>query len=110
MSAHYASQLCRLGCLEDAELELQALSKRGWTVGATYALAHINLEDAPTMVTALSALSGNRTAKDVATGLVIAKAQLLPKIEAQNALIEQYRKQPTPSLLAALGTLEVKKT
>jgi len=99
-----------LGCLKDAELELQALSKRGWTVGATHALAHINLEDAPTMVTALSALSGNRTAKDVATGLVVAKAQLLPKIEAQNALIEQYRKHPIPSLLTALGTLEVKKT
>jgi hypothetical protein len=55
-------------------------------------------------------LSGNRTAKDVAAGLVIAKAQLLPKIEAQNALIEQYRTQPIPSLLTALGTLEVKKT
>ena len=47
MTALYASQLCRLGRLKEAELELQALSKRAWTASATHALAQINLDDAP---------------------------------------------------------------
>ncbi len=110
MSAHYADQLCRLGRSKDAEVELLALSKRSWTASATQTLARINLEDAPAMVTGLSALTGNRHAKDVTNGLVIAKAQLLPKSEGQSALIEQYQKQPAPSLVTALGTIGVKKT
>ena len=88
MSAHYAIQLCWLGRSEDAELELQALSKRGWTASATHALAQINLDDAPSMVNALTELSGNRSATDVANGLVIAKAQLMPKGDAEKTLIE----------------------
>jgi hypothetical protein len=99
-----------LGRSKDAEVELLALSKRSWTASATQTLARINLEDAPAMVTGLSALTGNQHAKDVANGLVIAKAQLLPKSEGQSALIEQYQKQPAPSLVTALGTIGVKKT
>ena len=110
MTAHYASQLCRLGRSKDAELELQALSKRGWTASATHALAQINLDDAPSMVNALTELSGNRSATDVANGLVIAKAQLLPKGDAEKTLIEHYGKQPAPFVVTALGTIGVKKS
>jgi uncharacterized protein HemY len=110
MSAHYAGQLCRLGRSKEAELELQALSKRTWTASATHALAQINLNDAPSMVNALTELSGNRSANDVANGLVIAKAQLLPKSDAEKTLIEHYGKQPAPYLVTALGTIGVKKS
>ena len=88
MTAHYVSQLCRLGCFKEAELELLSLSKRAWTASATHALAQIKLDDAPSMVNALSELSANRSAKDVANGLVIAKAQLMPKSDAEKTLIE----------------------
>ena len=110
MNAHYASQLCRLGRSKEAELELQTLSKRSWTASATHTLAQINLDDAPSLVNALTALSGNRSAKDVANGLVIAKAQLLSKSDAEETLIEHYGKQPAPSVVTALGTIGVKKS
>ena len=70
----------------------------------------INLDDAPSMVNALTELSGNRSATDVANGLVIAKAQLLPKVEAEKTLIEHYGKQPAPFVVTALGTIGVKKS
>ena len=108
MSAHYASQLCRLGCFKEAELELRALSKQSWTATATHTLAQINLEDVPAMVNALTELSDNRNAEDVANGLVIAKAQLLPKNDAEKTLIEHYGKQPASSVVTALGTIGVK--
>ena len=62
------------------------------------------------MVNALTELSGNRSATDVANGLVIAKAQLLPKVEAEKTLIEHYGKQPAPFVVTALGTIGVKKS
>ena len=110
MSAHFAIQLCRLGRAKEAELELQTLSKRSWTASATHALAAINLDDAPSMVNALTELSGSRSANDVANALVIAKAQLLPKSDAEKTLIELYGKQPAPYLVTALGTIGVKKS
>ena len=110
MTVHYASQLCRLGRSRDAELELQALSKRAWTASATHALAQINLDDAPSMVNALTELSGSGRANDAANGLVIAKAQLLPKSDAEKTLIEHYGKQPAPFVVTALGTIGVKKS
>ena len=110
MTAHYAYQLSRLGRSKEAELELQALSKRAWTASATHALAQINLEDAHSIVNALTELSGSRSANDVANGLVIAKAQLLPKSDAEKALIEHYGKQPAPFVMTALGTIGVEKS
>ena len=110
MSAHYAGQLCRVGRSREAELELQALSKRSWTAAATHTLAQINLDDAPSMVDALTELSGSRSAKDVANGLVIARAQLLPKSDAEKTLIEHYARHPAPCLVTALGTIGVKKS
>ena len=110
MTAHYASQLCRLGRSKEAELELLSLSKRAWTASATRAMAQINLDDAPSMVNALTELSGNRSANDVANGLLIAKAQLLPKSDAEKTLIEHYEKQPAPFLVIALGTIGVKES
>ena len=110
MTAHYASQLCRLGRSKEAELELLSLSKRAWTASATHAMAQINLDDAPSMVNALTELSGNRSANDVANGLLIAKAQLLPKSDAEKTLIEHYEKQPAPFLVIALGTIGVKES
>jgi len=62
------------------------------------------------MVNALTELSGNRSANDVANALVIAKAQLLPKSDAEKTLIEHYGKQPAPYLVTALGTIGVKKS
>ena len=46
----------------------------------------------------------------MANGLVIAKAQLLPKGDAEKTLIEHYGKQPAPSVVTALGTIGVKKS
>lgn len=109
MRADYASHLCRLGCSKEAELELQALSKCSWTTSATQTLAQINLEDAPAMVTALTGLLGNRNARDVTNGLVIAKAQLLPKSEAEKTLVEHYGKHSVPSVVTALGTIGITK-
>ena len=110
MTAHYASQLCRLGRSKEAELELLSLSKHAWTASATHTLAQINLDDAPSMVNALTELLGNRSANDVANGLMIAKVQLLPKSDAEKTLIEHYGKQPAPFVVTALGTIGVKKS
>ena len=104
----YTDKLLQLGLAVEAEASLQGLAKSSWNASATAVLSKLNLQDPPAMVNSLVALSKKEQATDVELGLVIAKAQLLPKNEAQTVLTERYNKSPSAHLLTALGTTSLR--
>lgn len=106
--AIYTDKLLQFGLVDEAEAALQDLAKSTWNASASAALSKINLKDAAGMVNSLAALSSKGQAADVDLALAIAKAQLLPRNEAQALLTEHYQKAPSPQLLTALGTVCLK--
>lgn len=105
LTSIYASQLSRFGAGKEAEGELLRLSQTAWPPLATNVLATLTLRDAPALVASLTRLSESDASSDAATGLIIAKAQTLPKDEGVTLLQAHYAAHPLSAIKTALGAL-----